>query len=90
MFYSNEFLALVTALPVLLFLTMCRHRVKNIPHIRLLVAGFCSLYLGIIMTVLEEFVLHDSYNLLEHLPYSVSSVLLAVWVWKLFSPEEQR
>jgi hypothetical protein len=34
--------------------------------------------------VVETFIWEDFFNLLEHLCYSASSIVLAIWCWKSF------
>ncbi len=55
MVQGSEAISLVFASGALFFLFVYRRRILQIPFIRLLLAGFCSIYLGLILTILEGF-----------------------------------
>ena len=81
MVQDNEVISLVLAAGVFVSLLLSRRSLLKIPCIGLLFSGYCSLFLGMMLTVLEGFFWGESFNLLEHLSYLVSALFLAAWVW---------
>jgi hypothetical protein len=74
---------------VLLFIVGNRNRLKRLPQSEVLVAGFCILLIGWTLTIIEGFLWRGFLNFMEHVCYSVSSVLVAVWCWKVFGGSEE-
>ncbi|NLS96540.1 MAG: hypothetical protein GXX96_30755 [Planctomycetaceae bacterium] len=81
MVQQNEFLTLLVALGVLVFVVSNRQGLRDLPRSSLCLAAFLVLVAGLAFTVLEGLVWQDVFNMLEHFCYGASSVLLAVWVW---------
>ena len=89
MFQENEIVMLVLGAGVLVFILWKRTRLKRIPASKVLISGFCVLLAGWVATVLEG-VLWGSYlNVLDHLCYAGSSVLLAIWCGMALRGEER-
>ncbi len=88
MVQDNEVVMLLMAIGVLVFILVNRRLIMRIEAARVLVAAFCVLLAGYVLTVLEGFFLGDLLNFLEHLCYAASSVLIALWCMKVFKPKE--
>ncbi|MBW1821272.1 MAG: hypothetical protein JRI92_05825 [Deltaproteobacteria bacterium] len=52
---------------------------------RILITGFYVLLAGWVLTILEGLFWNDLLNVLEHICYTASSILIAVWCWKIFA-----
>ena len=53
---------------------------KVIPRFRLLFSSFLVLYAGYLFTNLEQIILPDALNIVEHGLYTVSAALFLIWV----------
>ena len=67
-----------------IFILVNKQKVKRIPLAKLLIAGFCVLLAGYVLTIFEGIFWKDFLNVLEHICYAASSILMAVWCWKIF------
>ncbi len=88
MIQENEVVMLLMAIGVLIFILVNRRLVMRIEAARVLVAAFCVLLAAYVFTILEGFFLEKLLNLLEHLCYATSSVLIALWCMRVFKPKE--
>ena len=84
MIASNEAIGLVLAVAVLIFYLWNRPRLRELPAFGVLLAAFFSLLAGLVLTILEGFFLQETLNLLEHVGYAVSALLLMLWCWLVF------
>ena len=85
MLQENELILMILGIGVLVFFTGGRVRIKELPYWRTFLMAFAVLMIGWAFTVLEGFFWPYALNLLEHICYAVSSILLAVWCWRVFS-----
>jgi hypothetical protein len=69
----------------MIFILVNRQKVKRIPVAKILIAGFYVLLAGYVLTILEGLFWNEFLNVLEHICYSASSILMAVWCWKIFA-----
>ncbi len=83
MIQENEILMLILGGGVFIFTLVYQMRIKRIPAWQILIAGFYILLAGWVLTVLESFFWKVPLNYLEHMCYACSSVLMAVWCWKV-------
>jgi hypothetical protein len=88
MIQENELIHLLLGLGILAFIFANRLRLKRIPASGILLAAYCVLLAGWILTVLEGFFLGGVLNLLEHACYAISSVLIFIWCWKVFARKQ--
>ena len=84
MIQENEIILLLLGTGVLIFLLGNRQKLKHIPVWKILIAGFCVILAGWVLTVLEGFFWKELFNLLEHACYAGGSILMAVWCFKVF------
>lgn len=82
--FENEVVMLLIGVGVLIFILTSRPRLKCLPASNILIAGFYVLLVGWVLTVLEGFFCERLLDCLEHMCYAVSSVLVAIWCWKVF------
>jgi hypothetical protein len=82
--FGNEIVMLSIGTGVLIFILSNRERLKRLGAHRILIASFCLMQAGWILTVLEGFFYEWLLNFMEHLCYAASSILLMTWCWKVF------
>lgn len=82
--FENEVVMLLIGVGVLIFILTSRLRLKRLPASNILIMGFYVLLVGWVLTVLEGFFCERLLDYLEHMCYAVSSVLVAIWCWKVF------
>ena len=85
MIQQNEIITLLLAIGCMIFILVNKQKVKRIPVAKILIAGYCLLLAGYVLTILESLFWNEILNVLEHICYSASSVLMAVWCWKIFA-----
>ena len=85
MIQQNEMVTLLLGIGCMFFILINKQKVKSIPVEKILIAGFYVLLAGYVLTVLEGFFWKDLLNVLEHICYTTSSLLMAVWCWKIFA-----
>ena len=90
MIASNEVIGLVLAIAVLIFYLWNRSRLHELPAFGILLAAFLSLLAGLVLTILEGVLWQETLNLLEHVGYAVSALLLALWCWFVFGKRRSR
>ena len=84
MVQQNEIIMLLLGVGVTIFILENRQKLRLVPASRVLISGFCMILAGWILTVLEGFFWRDFLNFLEHFCYAGSSLLMAIWCWKVF------
>ena len=85
MIQQNEIIMLLLGIGCMIFMLANKQKVKRIPVARILIAGFYALLAGWVLTILEGLFWNDLLNVLEHICYTASSILIAVWCWKIFA-----
>jgi hypothetical protein len=83
MIQENEVIGLLLGIGVLIFILANRSRLASLPSARLLLASYYILLAGWALTVLEGFFWGQTLNLLEHVAYAVSAILMAIWCWRV-------
>ena len=89
MLHENEVLMFLLGLGVLIFILTNRVRLKSIPNSKILLSAFFVLCIAWIATITEHFFFEEIINYIEHVCYSVSAVLIAVWSWKVLGRKEE-
>ena len=84
MIQENEVVMLILGIGVMIFFTAGRVRIKELPSWRMFLLAFVVLLAGWVLTVLEGFFWLETLNLIEHICYAVSTILIAVWCWRVF------
>jgi len=88
MVQENEIIGLLLGVGILIFILANRSRLVNLPAVRILLASYYILLAAWVLTVLEGFFWGQAINLVEHVCYALSAVLIAVWCWRLCSWKE--
>ena len=87
--FGNEIVMLSIGTGVLIFILSNRARLKHLAACRILITAFCLMLAGWVLTVLEGFFYEWLLNFFEHLCYAVSSILVALWCWKVFGKRRE-
>ncbi len=87
--HENEIVMLLIGVGVSVFIQGNQRRLKGLQVSKILVAGFCMMLGGWILTNLEGLFSEGTFwnnflNTLEHICYAIGSILVAVWCWKVF------
>ena len=90
MIEDNEIILLILGLGVMIFFGVHRKRMQDIPNRKYFFSAFAVLMAGWVLTVLEGLFWTDTLNLLEHLCYALSSILLTVWCWTVLTGSEEK
>ena len=85
MIQQNEIIMLLLAIGCMIFILANKQKVNRIPVSKTLIAGFYLLLAGYVLTILEGLFWNEFLNLMEHICYSASAILMAVWCWKIFA-----
>ena len=85
MIHQNEVIMLLLGVGCMFFILANKQKVKRIPAAKTLIAGFYVLLAGHVITIFEGLLWKDFLNVLEHICYTASSILVAVWCWKIFA-----
>lgn len=89
MIRENEILSLLLFVGILGFLVWNGRKLRQLPASSTLIAAFSVLLMGRILTVLEGFFWKDLLNVVEHVCYAGSALLVAVWFWRVFGKRGQ-
>jgi hypothetical protein len=89
MIYTNEVVMLILGLGVFWFVMLNKYKIRRILAWKLLLFAFYFLMAGWFFTVIEGFILMPFFNLLEHISYSVSSIIMAMWCYKVTHPKRE-
>ena len=97
MIQENELVPLIIGVGMLVFLLASHIRLREFPGWRLFVGSFCIYLLGWVFTVVEgiwvgfeaEVLLSTGFNMLEHVCYTVSSILFALWCIIAFGRDKE-
>jgi hypothetical protein len=84
MLYENEIIMLVFGFLVTLFIGIKFNQLKHIRSYKILLTGFYLLVAAWFFSNLEEFILEKYLNILEHLFYAGSSIIILIWIYKTF------
>jgi hypothetical protein len=85
MIQQNEIIMLLLSIGCMIFILVNKQKVSRIPLAKTLIAGFYVLFAGYVFTIFEGLIWEDFLNVLEHICYTASSILVAVWCWKIFA-----
>ena len=89
MIQQNELVTLILGMGAMGFFVLGRVRIRELPSWRLFLLSFTALCAGWVLTVLEGFLWPVALNLVEHTCYAVSSILFALWCWRIFSERRE-
>lgn len=83
MLQENEVVTLLLGVGTMIFILAHRPRLGQLPYSKIILSAFYIIFAGWAFTVFETFIWSNVLNFLEHACYAASSLLLAVWCWKV-------
>lgn len=83
MMFESELLMLVLAICVVIFSVIQFKNIRKIPDYKILMSSYYCLFAGIFVTVFENFYYPEISNIVEHFCYTVSSLFLFAWCYRL-------
>ncbi len=89
MIQENEIVMLLLGIGASIFILVNRLQLNRLPSSNILLAGFSAALMGWALTVLEGFLVAGLLNILEHMCYAASSLLMAVWCWRAFGAAKE-
>lgn len=84
MVHENEIIMLILGIGVLVFTIIHRAKIKRIYAWRNFIAGFYILIAAWVFTIAERFIWGNYLNILEHICYMSSAVIITIWCFRLF------
>ena len=85
----DELIMLIISLVVVIQIIVSFKFLQWLPHRIYIFCSFGFFLFSSICTVAEGFFLAETLNVLEHLSFMVSAVLLTVWCWYVFGAKKQ-
>jgi uncharacterized membrane protein len=87
---QSEILLFILGTGALVTISANWRTLRVLPRFRLLFASFAVLYTGYLFTNLEELVLPNALNIVEHGLHAVSSALFLLWVVQVMIRDRRR
>jgi len=84
MIEGNELVLFIIAFISLMFILLKIESVKTFPLYKMFLLSYFILLLGFFFTTFEEIYFSIIFNILEHICYLISSIILFYWIWKVF------
>ncbi len=84
--HEHEFMVLLVGAVIWIFTQSADQKLKDLPNWNVFSAAFDVFLVSMVLTILEDFVWPDVVNVMEHMLYAVSALLLAFWSWRVFWP----
>ncbi|MFX0094130.1 MAG: hypothetical protein ACFFBD_20500 [Candidatus Hodarchaeota archaeon] len=86
---QSEYLILLVGLAILVFIWLNREEIRHLSFRKVLLAAFCVLVVGWILSIIEELLWEELLNFMQHLCFAISSFLVALWSWMTFKKQEE-
>ena len=88
MIEENELINFTISIGLIFFIIVNYSKLKTLPAKKIILVGLSFLIIGWALTIIEGFFLGELFNLLEHICYTLSSILIAVWFFIVFKKKE--
>lgn len=88
MVLESEIITLVLGVGVSVFIWFNRLELKKLAASKILIAAFGMFLAGWTLAIVENFLVPDFLNHLEHASHAIGSILVVLWCWKLFGMKE--
>ena len=82
MVYANELIMLILGAGVLYLTILNKQKIRRIYAWKLLLLSFYYMMAGWVFTVMEGYFMEQFINILEHISYLASAVIMAWWCWQ--------
>lgn len=80
MIQENELIIFILCFGALLFVFINYGKLKSLPALRIFIISFILFTFGWFFTVIEGVIFEDFFNLIEHLCYILSSIMMIIWI----------
>ncbi len=88
-FFKDEIITFLISLGVLVFILANRAKLSRTPSWPILFGAYSAFLAGLLFGIVEGMFWPSSFNALEHLGYTLSGILMAVWAWRIFGPRKR-
>ena len=78
---ENEVFVLLIGSIVLLFILSYQKNIQQLPHYKLLIIAYLSVWLAWFSSCAEHLLWYGFFNTVEHIGYAANGVLLSFWCW---------
>jgi len=85
---ENELIIFIIGIGLIIFIIVTYSKLKTLQARKIILTGMSFLFIGWTFTIIEGYYLEELFNLLEHLCYTLSSIIMAVWFWIVFKQKE--
>jgi len=89
MVHVSELIMLILGAGVLYLTILYKPIIRRFYAWKLLLLAFYYMMAGWIFTMLEGFFMEQFINILEHISYSASAVIMAVWCWQFAGNKQE-
>jgi len=84
MIQENELITFILCLGALFFIIINYGKLKSLPGLRIFIISFTLFTMGWFFTVIEGIIFEETFNLIEHVCYICSSVMIFIWTLIIF------
>lgn len=85
---ESQIILFLLGIAILAFVLLHRLNLRRLPESEILIWAFYVLLTGWIFPILAELFWIEFFNLLEHVCYTGSAILVCIWCWKVFVKEK--
>ena len=89
MLHENEVVMLALGIGVCFLILSYRRHLKRIPRWSSFLTAYLLLMVAFVMTIAEGFLWSGVLNIIEHVCYAVSAILMAFWCWHFTAERNQ-
>ncbi len=90
MIQHNEIVMLLLGVGVFVFSLMNHRRLKGVHAWNILVVAYAVVFAAWCFTVIEGFFWKELFNYFEHIFYTISSILVMIWCWRVLKVKETK
>lgn len=84
MIQENELMTFMLCLGALFFIIINYVKLKSLPGLKIFISSFILFTMGWFFTVIEGIIFEEVFNLIEHVCYISSSIMVFIWTLILF------
>ncbi len=84
MIQENELITFILCLGALFFIIINYVKLKSLPGLRIFIISFTLFTMGWFFTVIEGVIFEETFNLIEHMCYICSSIMMIIWTLIFF------
>jgi len=77
---EEELIQTLFYLTVLIFIIFNSKQLKFLPNIKIIFSSYIFLVIGAIFDLIESLAFEDIFNIIQHISYVISGVLILLWL----------